>query len=86
MWTVQEQLEYMECLKTKNNMAEECTGLAKSYLMCRMDAYVSKHRCQFAFTWVFVVLVYILCCVQRAYGKAIATRARSGWYLSTRES
>eukprot|EP00892_Ulva_mutabilis_P002485 jgi/Ulvmu1/12237/UM086_0028.1 len=33
-----EQMEYMECLKEKKNMAEECTDLAKSYLMCRMDA------------------------------------------------
>lgn len=37
---MQEQVEYMECLKANKNMAEECADMAKTYLVCRMDAYV----------------------------------------------
>lgn len=31
----------MECLKENKQLAEKCTEVAKTYLMCRMDAYAS---------------------------------------------
>lgn len=31
----------MECLKENKQLAERCTEVAKTYLMCRMDAYAS---------------------------------------------
>lgn len=57
---MQEQVEYMECLKAQKNMAEECTNLAKSYLMCRMDACVPKFKMSCCFNTLICVLVRVL--------------------------